>query len=135
MAGPGVIFTGFQFGESYEELRSNCFIYVQSTEVGGTHPALVEGMTYGNCIIANDVPEHREVLADCGLYYPKNDFDALSKVLESLSSDLSKVQEYGRRAKEFAAKHYDWNSICEQYETLFSSKASAAPKTSVITMS
>ena len=66
---------GYQFGDSYKELRSNCLFYVQATEVGGTHPALVESIAYGNCVIANDVPEHREVLQDAGIYYHFNDFD------------------------------------------------------------
>ncbi|NMC64343.1 MAG: glycosyltransferase family 1 protein [SAR324 cluster bacterium] len=41
-AGKGVIFAGFQFAEAYQELQSNCYLYIQATEVGGTHPALVE---------------------------------------------------------------------------------------------
>ena len=50
-------------------LQSNALAYVQATEVGGTHPALVEAMGAGNAIVANDVPEHRETLGDAGLYY------------------------------------------------------------------
>ena len=53
----------------YRVLRSHATAYVQATEVGGTHPALVEAMGYGNAIVANDVPEHRETLGDAGRYY------------------------------------------------------------------
>ncbi len=38
-------------------------------EVGGTAPALLKAMGCGNCIIALDVPFHREVLEDAGLYF------------------------------------------------------------------
>ena len=44
-----IIFTGYVFGDGYKELQSNAYFYVQATEVGGTHPALVEGMGFGNC--------------------------------------------------------------------------------------
>lgn len=113
-----VIFTGFQFGENYRELRSNPAIYIQATEVGGTHPALVEAMAYGNCIIANDVPEHREVLKATGLYYPKNDFAALAKQLSSLLINPVEMKVLGMKAQSAALQDYSWDSIVNQYETL-----------------
>jgi len=36
--------TGYLFGEAYAELQSQLRVYIQATEVGGTHPALVEAM-------------------------------------------------------------------------------------------
>ena len=47
---------GYVFGAGYGELQSNCAIYIQATEVGGTHPALVEAMGRGACIIAKRCP-------------------------------------------------------------------------------
>lgn len=114
-----VIFAGFQFGAAYRELRSHCLLYVQATEVGGTHPALVEGMAYGNCIIANDVPEHREVLQDCGVYYPKNDFIALSAILKELSSDPGQIAHLSTLAAARAQSQYSWEAITDSYEQLF----------------
>lgn len=114
-----VVFTGFQFGESYRELRSHCYLYVQASEVGGTHPALVEAMAYGNCVIANDVPEHREVLGAAGLYYPKNDFAALSSIMARLIGDPSSVDTWRAKARERALSNYSWDLIVSQYERLF----------------
>ncbi|MEZ4754193.1 MAG: hypothetical protein R3A13_07780 [Bdellovibrionota bacterium] len=39
-------------------------------------------MAYGNAVIANDVPEHREVLEDAGFYYPRNNFGELAVLIE-----------------------------------------------------
>src|SRR5207244_12428460 len=39
-----IVFTGFQFGEAYGVLLRHAACNVQATEVGGTHPALVEAM-------------------------------------------------------------------------------------------
>jgi glycosyltransferase involved in cell wall biosynthesis len=117
-AAPGVLFTGFQFGQAYQELRSHCYLYIQASEVGGTHPALVEGMAYGNCIVANDVPEHREVLGDCGWYYRKNDFLDLVDKLALLIADPELAQHLGKLAAERARQCYDWERVVDAYEKL-----------------
>ena len=39
-----VVMPGAIYGEGYHELQSHCFAYVHATEVGGTHPALIEAM-------------------------------------------------------------------------------------------
>lgn len=114
-----VKFAGFRFGDSYRELRSHCRLYVQATEVGGTHPALVEAMAYGNAIIANEVPEHREVLGDAGLYYPKNDFISLSGQLNALLSDDALTARLRRAAAERAGELYTWSRTVDGYEVLF----------------
>jgi len=41
---PRVIFTGTVFGTGYHQLQAGAYCYVQATEVGGSHPALVEAM-------------------------------------------------------------------------------------------
>jgi glycosyltransferase involved in cell wall biosynthesis len=114
-----VVFTGFQFGDAYKELRTNCYMYVQATEVGGTHPALVEGMAYGNCVIANGTPENKEVLGDSGLFYNKNNFTELAEILKRLASNAEEVKNWGEKASERAAAEYSWAAVSEKYDTLF----------------
>ena len=80
-AGANVLFPGYVFGDGYVELQSNALLVVQATEVGGTHPALIEAMSRGATVVANDVPEHREVLADAGVYYRRNDVSSLASLL------------------------------------------------------
>jgi glycosyltransferase involved in cell wall biosynthesis len=114
-----VIFTGFQFGEAYQELQSNCFLYVQATEVGGTHPALVESMSYGNCVIANGTPENIEVVGNAAKVYPKNDFSALTKLMQQMIDEPSEAKRIGKLAKERALSKYSWDSVVDLYENLF----------------
>ncbi len=113
-----VIFTGYQFGASYQEFQSNAYLYIQATEVGGTHPALVESMNYGNCIVANATPENLEVLGGAGVFYQRNDFADLSSKLQYLLANPEKVKEFGVEAKK-RAERYTWDRITEQYERLF----------------
>lgn len=123
-SGKRVVFTGFQFGAAYRELRSNCLLYVQATEVGGTHPALVEAMAYGNAIVANDVPEHREVLGDAGVYYAKNDSQALARQIALLLADPGERNEFTKAAATRASQLYSWEVIADIYEELLRQRAS-----------
>ena len=45
-----VLFPGAIYGEGYRQLLANAAVYVQATEVGGTHPALVEALGYGRVV-------------------------------------------------------------------------------------
>ena len=40
-----------RFTEGYHELQSHCFAYIHATEVGGTHPALIEAMGRGALVL------------------------------------------------------------------------------------
>jgi exopolysaccharide biosynthesis WecB/TagA/CpsF family protein len=132
---PGVLLTGYVFGDGYAELQSNALLYVQATEVGGTHPALVEAMGRGACIIANDVPEHREVLGDAGSYYARNDSADLGNLMTALVADRSARARLGRAAAARAKAAFSWDHVTDEYEALFRQMApratapvSAAPR-------
>ncbi len=113
-----VVFTGFQFGDAYRELQSNCYAYIQATEVGGTHPALIEAMAFGNCVIANGTPENIEVLGDGGLLYNKNDFTHLAEHLTSVLNDGQLVARLRAAAAARAHAEYRWDVITDKYEAL-----------------
>jgi glycosyltransferase involved in cell wall biosynthesis len=116
--GANVIFTGFQFGQAYQELRSNCLCYVQATEVGGTHPALVEALAYGNPTIVNGTPENIEVVKDAALIYDKNNFDQLSELLTKLISSEQLRNELTQKAIKRANSVYTWEAVVDAYEDL-----------------
>lgn len=118
-ATPGVILTGYVFGDGYAELQSNALLYIQATEVGGTHPALLEAMGRGAAILANDVPEHREVLEDAGVYYDRNDPAALAARVSELLADTGERTRLGAAAAERARARYSWQHVTDEYERLF----------------
>ena len=115
-----VIFTGYLFGEGYRELLSSAYCFVETSEVGGTHPALLEAMAAGRCVVVNDTPENLETIADAGLSY-HGDMGAVSlrTVLERLLKDPALVAEQGARALDRARAHYSWERITDEYERLF----------------
>ena len=109
-----VRFLGAIYGLGYQVLRSHAAAYVQATEVGGTHPALVEAMGYGNAIVANDVPEHRETLGDAGRYYQGS--GQLTDQLQQLLDDPALANGLRRRARQRATDLYGWDAITDSYE-------------------
>jgi glycosyltransferase involved in cell wall biosynthesis len=110
---------GYRFGDEYHVLQANARFYVQATQVGGTHPALVEAMGHGNAVLAHDVPEHREVLGGAGRYFAYRDEAGLTSQIQSLVDDPSLVAELRRRADERVRALYGWDAVTDAYEAYF----------------
>jgi glycosyltransferase involved in cell wall biosynthesis len=117
---PRILFTGYVFGDGYYELGSNAYIFVETSGVGGTHPAIVEAMAFGNCVIVNDTPENLETISDAGFSYDgKNGVSSLQHRLEDLISDPNLVNEYRIKARLRAQDCYSWDAVTDEYEQLF----------------
>jgi glycosyltransferase involved in cell wall biosynthesis len=125
-AGPRVVFTGAVYGEGYRELQSHALAYVHATEVGGTHPALVEAMGFGNCVLVNDVPENREAAGDAALYFRASQPDTLAALLTRVTTEPALVGAGRERALTRARSHYSWETVTDQYESLCAAVAARA---------
>jgi glycosyltransferase involved in cell wall biosynthesis len=112
-----IVFTGFVFGQDYRALQQNAYCYVHATEVGGTHPALLEAMGYGNCVLTLATPENIEAVGDAGIPYA-DEFD-LAEKLQRVLRDGSLVQSYRNRAQIRVQRYYDWDRVVDQYEKMF----------------
>lgn len=113
-----IVFTGFVFGQDYRALQQNAYCYVHATEVGGTHPALLEAMGYGNCVLTLATPENLEVVGSAGISY--KDEAELTDKLQRVLRDGSTVQSYRHRAQDRVQRNYDWERVVDRYEQLFS---------------
>jgi glycosyltransferase involved in cell wall biosynthesis len=117
---PRIIFTGYLFGEGYRELASNAYLFVETSEVGGTHPALLEAMGLGNCVVVNDTRENLETIGEAGLSYKGPEgAQSLRTVLSELLSRPHLVEEYRHRARRRVQEHYSWEKVTDDYERLF----------------
>jgi len=117
---PRIIFTGYVFGAGYHELGSNAYLFVETSGVGGTHPALLEAMAFGNCVVVNGTPENLETIGDAGLSYGGQDgAESLRRVLADLLRDPDQVARYRSRASRRVREHYSWETVTDQYERLF----------------
>jgi glycosyltransferase involved in cell wall biosynthesis len=113
---PRVVMPGAIYGAGYHELLSHCLAYIHATEVGGTHPALIEAMGRGAVVLYLNTPENSEVAGGVGIAFEVSN---LKTKLEEVStmSDAQRA-EWGRRAMERVAERYSWDAVTLQYETL-----------------
>ncbi len=113
---PRVVMPGAIYGREYHELLSHCFAYIHATEVGGTHPALIEAMGRGALVLYLNTPENAEVADDAGIPFEAGELRA--KLEQVLAMPVEERTEWGRRAAERVAKVYSWDAVTDQYENL-----------------
>lgn len=118
---PRVKFPGFVFGSDYRALQQNAYCYVHATEVGGTHPALIEAMGAGNCALTLNTPENKEVINGAGIVY--DSVEDLTAKLQQVIDHPETIGEYRRRAMARVLELYNWEQITDQYEKLLSKLA------------
>jgi glycosyltransferase involved in cell wall biosynthesis len=118
-ADPRIVFPGAIYGDGYRELLSHALAYVHATEVGGTHPALVEAMGYGNAVVVHDTPENREVAGSAGAFFDVKSPATLGRTLERLRTHPEEAAHRRRAAAARAERRYSWERVTERYEELF----------------
>ena len=113
---PRIVIPGAIYGTGYHELGSHCFAYIHATEVGGTHPALIEAMGRGALILYRDTPENAEVARGAGIPFAG---DLEEKIALALA--MSEVEREALRiaAAERVRERYSWDAVTDQYERLF----------------
>jgi glycosyltransferase involved in cell wall biosynthesis len=115
-ADPRVLMPGAVYGDGYRELQSHCFAYIHATEVGGTHPALIEAMGRGALVLYRDTPENAETAGDAGIPF---DWPGLPAKLESVLTLPEEARaELRRRAMQRARERYSWDAVTTAYESL-----------------
>ncbi len=87
--------------------------------MGGTHPALIEAMASGGCVLAHDPPENREVGGDAVGYFTLRPMETLSDMLRERFSDPAGREAMRERARQRASGHYGWEDVTFEYERLF----------------
>jgi glycosyltransferase involved in cell wall biosynthesis len=122
-APPGVIFPGAIYGEGYRQLLARSLLYVQATEVGGTHPALVEAMGYGCRILYNATPENCEVAEGCGLPFSIREPDSLARLLAGALNDPTGGRVYREAARSRVLEHYTWDGVVAAYRRILEGNA------------
>jgi glycosyltransferase involved in cell wall biosynthesis len=113
-----IVMPGAIYGPGYHELDSHCFAYIHATEVGGTHPALIEAMGRGALVLYRDTPENAEVAGDAGIPFTDDLAEKIEQVLAMPEDDR---QELRRRAIERVRQRYCWDAVADAYESLFQS--------------
>ena len=114
-----VLVPGAIYGRDYRTLQRNALLYIQATEVGGTHPALIEAMGSGGAVLALDSPENREVGGSAVGYFRLRPEETLSGMLREWLGNSQIREDFRARARTRAAETYSWERVTDAYERLF----------------
>jgi glycosyltransferase involved in cell wall biosynthesis len=115
---PRIVMPGAIYGDGYRELGSHCFAYIHATEVGGTHPALIEAMGRGALVLFRNTPENAEVAGDAGI--PFEPEELVEKLKFALGMSEPEREALRNRAMERVRERYSWDAVTDAYEQLLS---------------
>ncbi len=113
---PRIVMPGAIYGEGYRELGSHCFAYIHATEVGGTHPALIEAMGRGALVLYRNTPENAEVAGDAGI--PFEPAELRVKIAGVLNMSEAEREQFRQRAAARVRERYSWEAVTDEYEGL-----------------
>ena len=113
---PRIVIPGAIYGDGYRQLGSHCFAYIHATEVGGTHPALIEAMGRGALVLYRNTPENAEVAGDAGI--PFEPAELAGKIRAALDMPEEQRETLRTRALERVRQRYSWDAVTDAYEKL-----------------
>lgn len=114
-----IIFTGFLYGDSVDELIQHCYLYVQPSDVEGLSPVILRVMGLGKCVLSSDIPENRFLVDHAGFLFVRGDVDSLHQNLSNLLSRSDLVDAEGEKARNFVEKNYSWDHVADRHEKIF----------------
>jgi glycosyltransferase involved in cell wall biosynthesis len=114
-----VIFTGDQFGDTLEELYSNCRLYVHASAVEGLPITVIEAMAHRRCVLLSDIPENQEAGGDAAQYFKCKNVNDLCEKLKPLLEDDDLCERLGEKSLQRVKEEYDWDKITERIESFY----------------
>jgi glycosyltransferase involved in cell wall biosynthesis len=119
---PRIVFPGAIYGEGYKQLQSHCAVYVQATEVGGTHPALIEAMGRGALVLYLNTPETAEAAGEAAVPFEN---DLVEKLQWAVNVPEMERAAWGEQAMRRVEAHYSWSAVADAYENVLRRLTSA----------
>jgi glycosyltransferase involved in cell wall biosynthesis len=113
---PRIVMPGAIYGTGYHELESHCYAYIHATEVGGTHPALIEAMGRGALVLYLNTAENAEVAGDAGI--PFEAHELVQTLNLAIAMPREQRLEWSRRAMARVKERYSWDAVTDRYEEL-----------------
>ncbi len=114
-----VIMPGFLYGDEYESLLSNAYLYVSASELEGTSPSLLAAMGAKVCTLVNGIKENIQTIGNAGTSFNERDYIDLQKKWQLLVDTPSLTEQMALKGYEHVNKHYRWESIANKYIEVF----------------
>jgi glycosyltransferase involved in cell wall biosynthesis len=114
-----ILFPGAIYEADYRTLQRNALLYLHATEVGGTHPAMIEAMASGGAVVALATPENREVGGHAAGYFEFRPEETLSRTIHQLLGDPEGLERLRERGRARAREQFRWEAVTDAYQALF----------------
>ncbi|MFH1615917.1 MAG: glycosyltransferase family 4 protein [Planctomycetota bacterium] len=101
--------------QRFYELFSRSSIFIFPSEAESFGMVIAEAMAAGNAIIASDIPAHREVLGDSGVYVPVRRADRIREEIHKLIENAAWRQSLQRKTRERILQNFSWDSVGRQF--------------------
>ena len=120
---PPVRLLGVQPAAVVHGLYGSARALVAPSRAEGNPLTVIEAMAHGCCVVASDIPPHRDLLGDAGILVPVGDAAALGAALRRVASDPDLARALGAqaRARIEATDEYQWDGVAARTESVLAS--------------
>lgn len=124
---------GVKEGEDLASLYANAKLYVHASVSEGLPIVVLEAMSYGAPVLASDIPEHMELVAEHGWSFTSGSVGALAHEMRRVLKNGSAAESKAVRAKRWVSSHYDWDDIAKETANVYTDSRLGAKKALVTT--
>lgn len=114
-----IIMPGFLYGDEYEALLSNAYLYVTASELEGTSPSLLAAMGAKVCTLVNGIDENLQTIGGSGTAFNKCDYNDLQKKWQEFIDNKALTTQMAEIGYQHVYENYRWESIADQYIEVF----------------
>jgi glycosyltransferase involved in cell wall biosynthesis len=111
---------GIQSPETLAALYGAARFFVAPSFHEGQPLTVLEAMSHGCCVVASDIPAHRELVGETGLLFPCGDASALRTLMSELFEAPVRVRSIGERARARMEQggEFDWDRVAAETEQI-----------------
>ncbi|MEP3032880.1 MAG: glycosyltransferase family 4 protein [Pseudoruegeria sp.] len=112
--------------EEIPHLLAACDLFIQTSKYEGNSNSMLEALASGSVIVAHDIPEQREVMADegscrvAGVLVPMDDLEVWVAEIRRLAEDSTLRQRVRQLAMQ-RAKQFNYKQMIDEYEKIVAS--------------
>lgn len=124
---------GVKEGEQLAALHRHARLFVHASVSEGLPLVVLEAMHAGAPVLASDIPEHMELVAEHGFRFRSGDAKDLARAIVRIVGDRERAAAKAVRAKAWVRRSFRWEDIAEEtvgvYEDAFRRDARRAEAT------
>jgi len=119
MAGSKVIFPGYVYGNDVNMLMSNCFCYIQPSDVEGLSPVVLTVMGLNVPLIVSDIEENKYAVADTARMFKKGDIISLTEEINFCEEHYPEMLDLAQKARDRALSMFNWEKVADEHVEVF----------------